>query len=169
MRRASFSILALIFYFNGAAQIPSTKETIQRLIDSIGKSNDRQVITSSILPAVANGSNFKWRLNLWRNSNKELLWVETIIPDSISTVFFYCQDSLIFAGERTYTVDASSNRRTGLFRNIFFYQSKIIDDSAPGRNSNSVDYYLDESKKYRELAKKADWELWSAHNIAFVK
>ena len=156
MTRVLFLFFSVTFYFKGTAQVPSTKETIQGFIDSIGKSNDRQVIESSIFPANADGTNFRWRLNIWRNSRKELLWVETIISDSISTAFFYCQDTLIFAGERTYTVDTISNKRKSFFRNIYFYQSSIIEDSAPGRNNNKVDYYLEESKKYRELAKKAD-------------
>ena len=144
----------LLFYFKGTAQVPSTKETIQSFIDSIGKSNDRQVITSSIFPSFANGKNFKWRIKIWQNSKKELLWVETIIPDSISTAFFYYQDTLIFAGELTYTMDTISQRQTPLFRNIFFHQSKIIEDSAPERNSNNADYYITESRNYLELSKK---------------
>jgi hypothetical protein len=156
MTKVFFFILLVTFYLNSIAQIPSTKETIQNFIDSIGRSNDRQVITSSIFPAFANGTNFKWRINMWRNNYKNLLWVEVIIPDSISTVFFYCKDNLIFASERTYTLDSVSNKHRSIFRNIFFSQSKIIDDSSPGRNNNSVDYYLSESKKYLELSKKAD-------------
>src|SRR5437867_12856524 len=116
MTRVLFSVLLLTLYLKGTAQIPSTKETIQYCIDSIGKSNDRQVITSSIFPAFANGTNFKWRQNMWRNNKKELLWVETIIPDSISSVYFYCHDTLIFASELTYTIDSISNKRNDLFR-----------------------------------------------------
>jgi sensor histidine kinase YesM len=144
----------LIFYFKGTAQVPATKETIQCFIDSIGKSNDRQVITSSIFPSFANGKNFKWRIKIWQNSKKELLWVETIIPDSISTAFFYYQDTLIFAGELTYTMDTISHRQTPLFRNIFFHQSRIIEDTAPERNSNKADHYITESRNYLELSKK---------------
>lgn len=169
MRKTLVFILPLIFYFKGTAQVPSTKESIQSFIDSIGGSNDRQVMISSIFPAFANGKNFKWRQKIWRNSKKQLLWVETIIPDSISTVFFYCQDTLVFASELTHTIDSISNKPKPLIRNIFFSQSRIIDDSAPGRNSNSVDYYLDESKKFRELAKTANWKLRYSRNIAFVK
>jgi hypothetical protein len=54
MRRTLFFILFLTLYFKGTSQIPSTKETIQSFIDSIGNSNDRQVITTSIFPAFAN-------------------------------------------------------------------------------------------------------------------
>ncbi len=156
MTRVLFLVLLLTLYLKGAAQIPSTKETIQNFIDSIGKSNDRQVITSSIFPAFANGTNFKWRQNIWRNNKKELLWVETIIPDSISTVYFYCHDTLIFASELTYTIDSTSNKRNDLFRNIYIYKSRIIEDSAPGRNNNKVEHYLEESRKYLEHAKLAN-------------
>ena len=149
-------ILSLMFYIVGTAQTPSTKESIQSFIDSIGRSNDRDVITSSIFPAFANGKNFKWRQNIWRNNKKELLWVETIIPDSISTVYFYCHDTLIFASELTYTIDSISNKRTELFRNLYVYKSKIIEDSAPGRNSNTIEHYLEESKKCLEQAKMAN-------------
>jgi hypothetical protein len=147
-------IFLLLFYFNGDAQIPSTKETIQNFIDSIGKNNDRQVTTGSVFPSFANGKNFKWSINIWRNSKEELLWVETIIPDSLSTAFFYCQDTLIFAGELSYIMDTISHRQKPLFRNIFFYQSRIIDDSAPERNNNNADHYITESRNYLELSKK---------------
>ena len=156
MTRVLFLVLLLTLYLKGTAQIPSTKETIQNFIDSIGKSNDRLVIISSIFPAVANGTNIKWRQNIWRNNNKELLWVETIIPDSISTVYFYCHDTLIFASELTYTIDSISNKRNDLFRNIYIYKSRIIEDSAPGRNNNKVEHYLEESRKYLEHAKLAN-------------
>ena len=156
MTRVLFLVLLLTLYLKGTAQIPSTKETIQNFIDSIGKSNDRLVIISSIFPAFANGTNFKWRQNIWRNNNKELLWVETIIPDSISTVYFYCHDTLIFASELTYTIDSISNKRNDLFRNIYIYKSRIIEDSAPGRNNNKVEHYLEESRKYLEHAKLAN-------------
>ena len=156
MIRAFFLILSLTLYYMGTAQIPSTKETIQSFIDSIGKSNDKQVITSSVFPAFADGTNFKWRQNIWRNNKKELLWVETIIPDTISTVYFYCHDTLIFASELTYTIDSVSNKRNELFRNIYIYKSRIIEDSAPGRNNNKVEHYLEESRKYLEQAKLAN-------------
>lgn len=149
-------VLSLTLYLRGASQIPSTKETIQNFIDSIGRSKDRQVITSSIFPAFADGTNFKWRQKIWRNNKKELLWVETIIPDSLSTVYFYCHDTLVFASERTYAMDTISNSRKSIFRNIFFHQSRIIEDSAPGRNNNKAAYYLEESRKYLEQAKLAD-------------
>ena len=144
MTRVLFSVLLLTLYLKGTAQIPSTKETIQNFIDSIGKSNDRQVITSSIFPAFANGKNFTYRQNIWRNNKKELLWVETILPDSITTVYFYCRESLIFAAEFTDTLDVISKKRNDIFRNIFFYNSRIIDDSDPGRNNYKVEHYLEE-------------------------
>lgn len=154
MTRVFLFVLSLTLYFDVAAQVPSTKEAIQNFIDSIGRSNDRQLIESSIFPAFANGTNFKWKIKIWRNNKKELLWVETIIPDSISTAFFYYQDTLIFAGELTYTMDTISHRQTPLFRNIFFNQSRIIEDSAPERNTNKADHYITESRNYLELSKK---------------
>ncbi len=156
MTRVLFLVLLLTLYLKGTAQIPSTKETIQNFIDSIGESNDRQVIQSSIFPAFANGTNFKWRQNIWRNNKKELLWVETIIPDSITTVYFYCRDSLIFAAEFTDTLDVITKKRTEIFRNIYFFNSRIIDDSDPGRNNYKAEHYLEESRKYLELAKSAN-------------
>ena len=156
MTRTIISFLLLTLYLQGIAQIPSTKETIQSFIDSIGKSNDKQLIESSIFPAFANGTNFKWRQKIWRNNKKELLWVETIIPDSISTVYFYCHDTLIFASERTYITHSISNKRNSIFRNIYILESRIIEDSAPGRNNNTIEHYLQESKKYLEHAKLAD-------------
>ncbi len=152
-------LLLLIFPFKGIAQVPSTKELIQNYIDSIGKSNDRQVITSSLFPSFADGKNFKWRIKIWRNSKKDLLWIETIIPDSISTTFFYSQDKLIFVAELTYFTDTILNRHTPFIRNIFFHQSSIIDDSAPGRNSNNADHYISESKDFMELSKKESLNL----------
>lgn len=156
MTRVLFLVLLLTLYLKGTAQIPSTKETIQSFIDSIGNSNDRQLIESSIFPAFANGTNFKWRQKIWRNNKKELLWVETIIPDSISTVYFYCHDTLIFASELTYTIDSISNKRNNLFRNIYIHKTIIIEDSAPGRNNNKVEHYIEESRRYLEHAKLAD-------------
>jgi len=87
MTRVLFLVLLLALYLKGTAQIPSTKETIQNFIDSIGNRNDRQVITSSIFPAFSNGTNFKWRQNMWRNNKKELLWVETITGLNFDRVF----------------------------------------------------------------------------------
>ena len=156
MKKVLFLILLLTSYLKGTTQIPSTKETIQNFIDSIGKSTDRQVLTSSIFPAFSNGKNFKWRQNIWRNNKKELLWVETIIPDSISTVYFYCHDTVVFVSELTYTTDSISNKRNDLFRNIYIYKSRIIEDSAPGRNSNKVEHYLEESREYLEHSKLAN-------------
>jgi len=156
MTRILFLVILLTIYFKGVTQIPSTKETIQNFIDSIGRSNDRQEITSSIFPAFANGNNFTYRQNIWRNNRKELLWVETILPDSITTVYFYCRDSLIFAAEFTDSLDSISKKRNEIFRNIYFYKSRIIDDSAPGRNNYKVEHYLEESRKYRETAKLAN-------------
>ena len=156
MIRIFFLLLLLTLCLAGNAQIPSTKETIQNFIDSIGESNDRQLIESSIFPAVANGTNFKWRQKMWRNNKKELLWVETIVPDSISTVYFYCHDTLIFASERTYVTDSISNKRKSLFKNIYIHGSRIIEDSAPGRNNNPIEHYLKESREYLEHAKLAN-------------
>ena len=156
MTRILFLALLLTFSLKSNAQIPSTKEAIQTFIYSIGKSNDRQLIESSIFPAFANGKNFKWRQKIWRNNKKQLLWVETIIPDSISTVYFYCQDIFIFASELTYSIDSISNKRNTLFRNIYIYNSKIIEDSAPDRNDNKIEHYLKESKEYLERAKLAN-------------
>ena len=82
--------------------------------------------------------------------------METIIPDSISTVYFYCHDTLIFTSELTYTIDGISNKRNDLFRNIYIYNSRIIEDSAPGRNNNKIEHYLEESRKYLEHAKLAN-------------
>jgi len=104
--------------------------------------------------AVTDETNFEWKNNIWRNKKKQLLWVERIVPHSISTVFFYRHNVLVFVGERTYVADSVSNKRRSVFREIFFNNSEIIDDSAPGRNTNTVDYYLEESKKYLELSKK---------------
>lgn len=156
MTRVLFLAHLLTLCLRGVGQIPSTKETIQNFIDSVGKSNDRQLIESSIFPAFANGTNFKWRQKIWRNNKKELLWVETIIPDSISTVYFYCHGTLIFVSERTYINDSISNKRKSLFRNIYIHESIIIEDSAPGRNNNTIEHYLKESKEYLERAKLAD-------------
>jgi hypothetical protein len=63
---------------------------------------------------------------------------------------------MIFASELTYTMDTAFKKSKKLFRNIFFYNSRIIEDSAPGRNSNKVEHYLEESREYLEHAKLAD-------------
>ena len=155
MKKALFLVFLLV-NLTGTAQIPSTKETIQIFIDSIGRSKEKQLIETSRFPAIAYGSNFKWKQKIWRNNNKQLLWVETIIPDSISTVYFYCSDILIFVSELTFNTDSISNKRNSLFRNIYIHESKIIDDSAPGRNNNTIKHYLKESEEYLNLAKLAD-------------
>jgi hypothetical protein len=152
LKTLSLIILSTV-YFGSAAQIPSTKVAIQKFIDSIGNSNDRANITTSLLPAFTDGSNPKWLLKMWHNKNNELLWVNTIVPDSFATTFFYCQDILIFVSELTYTSDSATNKRKPVFRNIYMNQSEIIDDSAPGRNNNTAEYYIDESKKYLTLFK----------------
>jgi hypothetical protein len=149
-------LISFFFYFGSIAQIPSTKSTIENFIDSIGNSNDRLNITSSVFPAITDGTNPKWTLKFWYNKNRDLLWVEDIIPDSLATVFFYCQGVLIFVSERTYRLDSISNKREAIYRKIYFDQSKIIDDSSPGSNDNTVKYYLDESKKYLDMFKTAD-------------
>lgn len=151
MKNVFFLLFLLDGCFKVNAQIPSTKAKIQSFIDYVGRSSDRNLISSSMYPAVANGANFEWRVNIWKNKKKELLWVESILPDSIHKVFFYCHRKLIFASELTYVTDAVSRQRKPLFRNIFFYKDKIIEDSAPGRNSNTVDYYLERSKQYLKL------------------
>jgi hypothetical protein len=153
MKNILLLALSLTLCFNVRAQIPSTKAKIQIYIDSIGKSNDRQVVSASMFPAIANGSNFEWRTNIWTNRKHNLLWVEHIIPDSISRVFFYCKDSLIFASERTYDTKSIPGKRKSIFRNIFFYQAKIIEDTMPGNNNNAAAYYINESRKYLRLSK----------------
>jgi hypothetical protein len=135
------------------AQVPSTKETIQGFIDSLGRSNDRSSTTTSLLPAFTDGSNFKWKIKMWYNHKNELLWVEHTLPDSIQTAFIYCLDTLVFVSEATLVYDSAANEERPRFRNIYFNQSKIIDDSAPGRNDRAVSYYLDESKMYLKLFK----------------
>lgn len=60
MVRPLLLIISLAVHFNGIAQIHSTKEGIQSFIDSIGRSDDRELITTSIFPAYADGTNFKW-------------------------------------------------------------------------------------------------------------
>lgn len=149
----------VLFSIKGSAQVPSTRETIQGFIDSIGRSNDRHQVTASIFPSAANGRNYNWRINIWRNAKQELLWVETIIPDSLSSVYFYCRDTMIFASELIYTRDTVSNKSRPLFRNIFFYQDSIIEDTAPGRNNNKTDHYINESRDYLELSKKDNLNL----------
>lgn len=147
-------LLTTIFIFTHInAQVPSTRETIQSFIDSLGRSNDRSSITTSLLPAVTDGSNFKWKIKMWYNSRNELLWVEHTIPDSIQTAFIYFQDTLVFVSEATHAYDSVANEQRPRFRNIYFSQSKIIDDSSPGRNDRTVSYYLDESKNYLKLFK----------------
>ena len=143
--------ILICFYIN--AQIPSTKESIQNFIDSLGRSTDRSSTTTSLLPAFTDGSNFKWKIKMWHNSKNELLWVEHILPDSIQTAFIYCQNTLIFVSEVTHFYDSVTDEKSPRFRNIYFSQSKIIDDSAPGRNDHTVTYYLDESKNYLKLFK----------------
>ena len=150
-------LLLLTLCIGTIGQIPSTKSIIQSFIDSIGNSNDRMNNkTSSIFPAVTDGTNPLWSANFWSNRSKQLLWVEVIIPDSISTVFFYCRDVLIFVGEMTYSLDSISKKRTEIFRNIFINQSKIIEDSHPQNNGNTIEHYLAESKKYLEMFKASD-------------
>lgn len=152
MKKAIVLVLLLIGCAEGNAQIPSTKEKIQAFIDSIGRSTDRQLTSSAMYPAVTDGTNFEWKMNMWRNKKKQLLWVENIIPDSITTVFFYCQKELIFVAEITHVADAATGKRMPLFRNIFFYQSKIIADSAPGRNNHPLAYYLKGGKEFLKLS-----------------
>jgi len=135
------------------AQIPSTKANIQSFIDSIGRSNDRILMSASMFPAVANGNNFEWKTNFWKNKKGRLLWVEHIIPDSISKVYFYCHEKLIFASELTYETEPGTNSRKRLFKNIYFNKSIIIEDSAPERNHHDAEYYIDESKRYLALSK----------------
>jgi hypothetical protein len=138
MKTLFLLVLVLIGSFKGNAQTPLTKEKIQSFIDSIGNSSGKQLISSAMYPAVADGTNFEWKNNIWRNKKKQLLWVERIIPNSISTVFFYRHDILVFVGERTYVADSISNKRKSIFREIFFSNSAVIADTAPGRNANTV-------------------------------
>jgi len=156
MPKILLSVICLAFCFKGVTQVPSSKETIQHFIDSIGKSGGKQLIETSVFPAVANGKNYKWKQKIWRNHKKEILWIETIIPGSTSTVYFYCRDTLIFISEHTKITDSITNKRTDLFRNIYIYESSIIEDSAPGRNNNTLEHYLQESKTYLERAKLAE-------------
>ena len=157
MQKSAQLLLSLMLCIGSIGQTPSTKSTIQSFIDSIGNSDDRMNNrTGSIFPAVTDGTNPLWSVDFWSNRNKELLWVEVAIPDSISTVFFYSRDVLIFVGEMTYSLDSISKKRKEIFRNIFVSQSKIIEDSHPGNNDNTIEHYLAESKKYLEMFKAAD-------------
>ncbi|MBF9140454.1 hypothetical protein [Hymenobacter properus] len=153
MKNILLLALSLTLCFNVCAQIPSTTAKIQSYIDSIGKSNDRRLVSASMFPAFANGHNFEWRTNMWTNKKHKLLWVEHIIPDSISRVFFYCKDSLIFASERTYDTKSAPGIKKNIFRNIFFYQARIIEDTMPGNNNNTAAFYINESRKYLRLSK----------------
>lgn len=155
--RSYILLISLVFCFKAGAQIPSTRETIQHFIDSVGESDDpKTVISSAQYPLQTDGTNYKWKLKIWRNSKKELLWVEYILPDGITTVYFYCKDSLIFVSELTYASKKKGKEKEPLFRNIYINGSTILDDTAPGRNKRTITYYLEESANYRELAKSAD-------------
>jgi hypothetical protein len=177
MSKAIGLSLALLCNLICSAQVPFTRASIQRFVDSVGETRDFQVIETSIYPAemvgssapfeqkvtidpengtmTQSGTKFKSKIKIWDNSKKNLLWAESIIRDSMSTAFFFCKDSLIFVGELTYVPDSTTGRRKPIFRNIYFSNSKIIDDTAPGRNNNSAKHYLDESQVFVELHKVA--------------
>jgi len=140
------------------AQIPNTQKGIDQFIDSLGQSNDRNRITSKIFPAMANGFNYKWMLDMVYNKNNELLWVEEKIPDSVSTSYIYCKDRLIFVSHFSYTyrLDSVSNQQKPIFRKIYFFNDEVVSDSAPSTESYTSKFFLEKSRAHLTHFKTKD-------------
>jgi hypothetical protein len=140
------------------AQIPNTQKGIDQFIDSLGQSSDRNRITSKIFPAMANGSNFKWMLDMVYNKNHELLWVEERIPDSVSISYIYCKEKLIFVSHfsYTYTLDSVSNRQKPIFRKVYFVNDEVVSDSAPSTETYTSKFFLEKSREHLALFKTKD-------------
>jgi len=153
MFKATPLAILLVLSFAGKTQIPATKLEIKHFIDSIGTSNDFESKEASRFPAFANGKNYLWKIKFLYNKNRQLLWVEEIKPDSISTVYFYCKDSLIFVSEYPHFKGSKIKEEEAVFRNIYIFQSKIIDDDLPGLTNRPLSWYLEESKKWLDQSK----------------
>lgn len=140
------------------AQIPNSQESIDRFIDSLGQSSDRNRITSKVFPAMANGSNYKWMLDMVYNKNNDLLWVEEKIPDSVSTSYIYCKDKLIFVSHFSYTYkfDSISNRQRPIFRKVYFINDEVISDSSPSAESYTSKFFLEKSRAHLAHFKTKD-------------
>lgn len=145
-------LLTSLFWFtvSSKAQVPESKTEIDQFIDSIGKSRDRNSISSSLYPAVTDGTNPKWRLIIWFNSKNDLLWVEDQNSDSTDIVYFYCHENLIFVDQIT---DSKQPNTSYQSKKLYFFKEKLIFASNPDDLSTDAKYYIRKSKDYLELFK----------------
>lgn len=153
-----FVLIGLHATIKTYAQIPSTQESIDRFIDSLGASKDRYSITSKLLPGITDGTNAKCFLQMVYNKNDELLWVEDKIPDSVSTAYIFCKDRLIFVSHFSYTyiLDTVSRKQKPIFRKIYFDNELVISDSSPASEPYTTKYFLHKSKEHLAHFKTKD-------------
>ncbi len=145
-------LLTSLLGFNliSKSQIPETQPEIDRFIDSIGRSRDRNSITSSIYPGHTDGTNPIWRVIMWYNRKDQLLWIEDHTSDTTATIYFYCLDKLIFVDQFSESKQPNSTFQS---RKFYFFNEKIIHTSNPEDLTYDSKIFVDKSIKYLQWYK----------------